>query len=173
MAWYAFQELTLELTHAEPACGEDVARLLQELSWVCTAPTGQPPTLRLAVHRHTGALWVPARARRVFRAEGFCGVELGDEFYLTDGASLLHLQPRQGQGTAQLAPTFVPSPGWCSATSGPLACSSSCGLWGSIACTPPGSYQRMARESSSLAPQAVASRPGPRVAAAGLGVSLG
>jgi hypothetical protein len=87
-----------------------VARLLHELSWVCTAPTGQPPTLRLAVHRHTGALGVPTRARRVFQAEGFCGVEQGDEFYLTDGASILHLQPRQGQGTAQLAPSFCAQP---------------------------------------------------------------
>ena len=110
MAWYAFQELTLEVTHASPACGKDVARLLQEFSWVRTAPTGQPPTLRLAVHQHTGALCVPARARLVFRAEGFCGVEQGDAFYLTDGSSLLHLQIMQGQGTAQLAPTFVAQP---------------------------------------------------------------
>ena len=70
----------------------------------------QPPTLRLAVRLHTGALRVPSRARLVFRAEGFCGLELGDEFYLTDGASLLHLQPMQGQGTAQLAPTFCAQP---------------------------------------------------------------
>jgi hypothetical protein len=76
MLWYTFQALTLEVTYAEPACGEDVARLLHELSWVGTAPTGQPPTLRLAVSRHTGALGVPAQARRVFQAEGFCGVEL-------------------------------------------------------------------------------------------------
>ena len=110
MDWYTFQELTLNLTHAGQACGEDVARLLQELSWVRTVPTGQRPTLRLAVRRHTGALCVPSRARLVFRAEGFCGVELEDEFYLTDGASLLHLQAMQGQGTAQLAPTFCAQP---------------------------------------------------------------
>src|SRR5437867_1444728 len=110
MALYTFQELSLELTHVGQACGEDVERLLQELSWVRTAPAGQPPTLGLAVHRDTGARCVPSRARRVFRAEGFCGLELGDDFYLTDGASILHLQPRQGQGRAQLAPTFCAQP---------------------------------------------------------------
>jgi hypothetical protein len=106
MACYTFQELTLEVTHAEPAYAHDVAQLLQELSWVGGTPTGQSPTLRFAVHQHTRALGVPAQARCVFRAEGFCGAELEDAFYLTDGASLLHLQPMQGQGTAHLAPTF-------------------------------------------------------------------
>jgi hypothetical protein len=110
MAWYTFQELTLEMTHAGQGCREDVARLLQELSWVCTAPTGQPPTLRLAVHQHTGTLRVPSKARLVFQADALCGFELGDVFYLTDGASLLHLQALQGQGTAQLAPTFGAQP---------------------------------------------------------------
>ena len=110
MAWYTFQELTLEVTHTGSAWREDVARLLQELSWVDVAPTGQPPTLRLAVRQHTEVLCVPARARRVFQAEGFCGAELGDAFYLTDGASLLHLQARQGQATAQLAPAFGAQP---------------------------------------------------------------
>ena len=43
-------------------------------------------------------------AREIFRAEGFCGLEQGDDFYLTDGASLLHLQAKQGQGEAHLAP---------------------------------------------------------------------
>jgi hypothetical protein len=33
MAWYAFQELTLEMTHAGPACGEDVERLLQPFTF--------------------------------------------------------------------------------------------------------------------------------------------
>jgi hypothetical protein len=110
MALYTFQELTLELTHAGQVCGEDVARLLQELSWVCSVPMGQQPTLRLSVHLHNGVLRVPSRARLVFRAEGFCGVELEDEFYLTDGSSLLHLQAMQGQGMAQLAPTFGTQP---------------------------------------------------------------
>jgi hypothetical protein len=109
MVWYTFQELTLELTPAGQRCGADVARLLQELSWVRTAPMGQP-TLRLSMAQHTGALCVPAMARLVFRAEGFCGVEQGDDFYLTDGASLLHLQAGQGQGTAQLAPNFYTQP---------------------------------------------------------------
>jgi hypothetical protein len=53
---------------------------------------------------------MPVQAREVFRAEGLCGLEHGDNFYLTEGTSLLHLQPGEGQGTAQLAPTFVRQP---------------------------------------------------------------
>jgi hypothetical protein len=46
----------------------------------------------------------------VFRADGFCGLESGDDFYLTDGASLFHLQPMRGQAEAQLATSFVDKP---------------------------------------------------------------
>jgi hypothetical protein len=49
-------------------------------------------------------------AREVFRAEGLCGLEHGDDFYLTEGTSLLHLQPGEGQGIAQLIPAFVQQP---------------------------------------------------------------
>ena len=53
---------------------------------------------------------LPVHAREVFRAEGLCGLEHGDDFYLTEGTSLLHLQPGEGQGTAQLVPAFVQQP---------------------------------------------------------------
>jgi hypothetical protein len=46
----------------------------------------------------------------VFQAEGFCGLEQAQDFYLTDGASLLHLRAQHGQGEAQLAPAFFHQP---------------------------------------------------------------
>jgi hypothetical protein len=49
-------------------------------------------------------------AREVFQAEGFRGLACGDDFYLTDGTSLLHLQVGQGRGEAWLAPAFAAKP---------------------------------------------------------------
>ena len=37
---------------------------------------------------------------------GFLGLAVEHEFYLTDGTSLLRIRPQQGQGYAQLAPDF-------------------------------------------------------------------
>ena len=45
----------------------------------------------------------PTAAREVFRADGFSALESGDDFYLTDGSSLLHLRPARGEGTAFIA----------------------------------------------------------------------
>ena len=53
---------------------------------------------------------LPRTARAVFSAEGLQGFAGAEAFYLTAGASLLHLQPTQGRGEAHLAPTFVAQP---------------------------------------------------------------
>ncbi len=42
--------------------------------------------------------------------DGLRGLENGNEFYLTDGASLLRLEPRMGRGEAWLAPSFFLKP---------------------------------------------------------------
>jgi hypothetical protein len=46
----------------------------------------------------------------VLRADGFYGLEAGEDFYLTDGAFLWLLQPSQGQGVVYLAPSFAVKP---------------------------------------------------------------
>jgi HPr Serine kinase C-terminal domain len=110
MALYTLQGLTLEVTHHPRECGTDVAPLLHELSWVRSAKALKPAALRLVVRPTPKALHVPSKARLVFQTEEFCGFERGDDFYLTDGSSRLHLQTMQGYGTAQVAPAFVAKP---------------------------------------------------------------
>jgi hypothetical protein len=110
MAWHVFHDLTLEVQHDRPDAEAELARLLQNLSVVPTPAGARPPCLRLTVHWRVCSQGLPVQAREVFRAQGLCGFERGDNFYLTEGTSLLHLQPGQGQGTAQLVPAFVQQP---------------------------------------------------------------
>jgi hypothetical protein len=110
MALYTFHDLTLEVKQEGQESEEYLARLLQELSFVSIpALTGQP-LLYLSVRLHDQGRRVPPMARTVFRAKGLCALEVGDDLYLTDGSSLLHLQPLQGRGDAQLTPAFFAKP---------------------------------------------------------------
>jgi hypothetical protein len=84
--------------------------LLRDLSFVRTQAVVSLPTVSLAVRRHDWRPCTPATARAVFRAHGLCGFEQGEDFYLTDGASLLHLRPSRGWAEAQLAPAFREKP---------------------------------------------------------------
>jgi hypothetical protein len=111
MALYTLYNLLLEVQHEAPATGAAVDVLLQTLSCVRIHALRQTPSLRLLVRRRDQAVCLPPAARAVFQAEGFCGLEQEEEFYLTDGASLLHLRAREGQGEAQLAPAFFHKPG--------------------------------------------------------------
>ena len=52
----------------------------------------------------------PTGGPRTVQADGFCVQESGEDFYLTDGSSLLHLQPAQGRGNAFIAPSFFTKP---------------------------------------------------------------
>ena len=107
MAQHIFHDLTLEVQQDRPDAGAELARLLQNLSFVPTPACARQPCLRLIVHWQTHPQRLPVHAREVFQAEGLRGFEHGDDFYLTEGTSLLHLQPGAGQGTAQLVPAFV------------------------------------------------------------------
>lgn len=110
MALYAFHDLTLEVKHEGQETGKELAQLLQELSFVRISALTRQPSLYLSVRLHDQGLRVPALAREVFRANGICGLAAGEDFYLTNGSSLLHLQPLQGHGEAQLAPAFFAKP---------------------------------------------------------------
>jgi hypothetical protein len=108
MALYAFHDVILKVERHGQESVEDLPRLLEELSWV---PCGvREPSLRLSISLHPNGLSVPPAAREVFRADGFSGRESGDDFYVTDGSSLLHLQPARGEGTAFIAPSFFTKP---------------------------------------------------------------
>jgi HPr Serine kinase C-terminal domain len=106
--WGHEQSLKVEGEGQTPAA--ELAPLLHDLSFVCTQAKVRQPTLFLAARLHDGPAHVPAGARHVLRADGLCGFEHKDDFYLTDGASLLHLQPTQGRAEAQLAPSFGEKP---------------------------------------------------------------
>src|SRR5688572_26378961 len=96
MTWYTYHDLTLEVHADGHAPAGELAPLLHALSFVCTQARVRSPTFSLAVRLHQGQSDVPASARQTWRANGVCGFEQEDHFYLTDGASLLHLRPAQG-----------------------------------------------------------------------------
>ena len=106
MALYAFDDFTLEVNEEGEKIGEDLAQLFEELSWIRMPHLVAEPSLRLSVRLHSNGLRAPPGAREMFRADGFSALVSGEDFYLTDGSSLLHLQPGQGQGTAFIAPSF-------------------------------------------------------------------
>ena len=107
---YALDNLVLELNAEEPR-REDLDRLLQELSWVRTSQLRLPnhvctfPLARTPVN-----LEFRKTAVKYFGPMIFCGFEVDDDFYLTDGSSVFHLQPAKGEGYARLAPSFFAKP---------------------------------------------------------------
>jgi hypothetical protein len=110
MARSILQDLCLEVRQEVPETTAVLDQLLQDLFCVRTQAGARPPDLRLMVHQPAQGCCHPPLARAVFRAEEFCGLEQDDEFYLTAGASLLHLQARHGQGAVYLVPAFWHTP---------------------------------------------------------------
>ena len=53
--------------------------------------------------KHTLKMALELKDTIEFVTAYFVGLELGDEFYLTDGSSLVHLRPAKGEGYARLA----------------------------------------------------------------------
>jgi len=110
MPLYAFHDLILQTEREEQGGGEDLARLLEGLSWVRIPPRTVEPHLCLSISLCSNGLRAPPAARELFRVDGFCAQESGEDIYLTDGSSLLHLQPAQGRGSAFIAPSFFAKP---------------------------------------------------------------
>ncbi|MCP4654656.1 MAG: hypothetical protein GY856_04460 [bacterium] len=106
MACYRFHDLELEVKGEGPEIGKELAQLLEGLSWVPIQPPAKKPPLRLAARLTVEVPEVPPAAREAFRTDGFRGLRLGDDFYLSDGTSLLRLQVAAGRGSAYLAPAF-------------------------------------------------------------------
>jgi hypothetical protein len=104
-ALYALDRLVLEL-YSEAPRREDLDRLLQELSWVGIQSSICNRALYLSISPNKRGFRIPQNGHEVLRADGFLGLEVGDEFYLTDGSSLFHLRPDGGEGYARLAPSF-------------------------------------------------------------------
>jgi hypothetical protein len=116
-ALYALDDVVLEVDSQEP--GQEIARLLAELSWVVLRRSDRKPTLYLSVRSSSGRFSVPQICREALRTDDFLGYELADNFFLTDGSSVFHLRPQLGQAHARIVPSFFAKPSivrtnfWC------------------------------------------------------------
>ena len=108
-AFYALDGLVLELDSEQPR-RDEVDRLLKELCWARLRSSARKPNLYLYVSSSNRPFRLPANCRELFRADGFVGCEIADEFYLTDGSSVFHLRPTRREGYARLAPLFDGKP---------------------------------------------------------------
>lgn len=107
---YTCHGVTLEVEQDGSGDEPIPGRFLEGLWWVRTADRGAEPRLRLTISLHDHGPRVPPAARHVCALDGFQSLALEHAFYLTDGCSVLHLQPGRGQGYAQLAPDFFAKP---------------------------------------------------------------
>jgi hypothetical protein len=110
MVLYILHGLCLEIRHEVSETEAVLDQLLLDLSCVRSRASTTKPELHLFVSAHSNGVCLPPTAREIFRAEGFHGLEHGDDFYLTDGTSLLHLRASKGQGKAYLTSAFLHKP---------------------------------------------------------------
>ena len=103
----ASADLTLGVEGSVPGLDE----LLEDLQFVSTPPERAcAGALRLVVGPGSGRLRVPGTARERHCADGFRTLEEGDEVYVTDGESLLHVEPQYGYAGAEIAESFFRKP---------------------------------------------------------------
>ena len=108
-ALYALDDLLLELDSDEQE-SEDLSRLLQELSWARLQSSSCKSTLYLLVRSNSGQFKIPQNSHAVLRTDDFLGFEVGDDFFLTDGSSVFHLRPPEGEAYARIARSFFTKP---------------------------------------------------------------
>jgi HPr Serine kinase C-terminal domain len=104
---YRFHELSLMVRHEAAGPGEELARTLDDLSWVRGTLLGKRPSFCLSVHQQAPPYRAPPTVSPTLQTDGFHGYEYGDEYYLTTRAAQWHLHLRQGRGEAWLAPDFA------------------------------------------------------------------
>jgi hypothetical protein len=118
MALYSLDRVVLRVD-SEGARRPALGRLLEELSWRPVRQCEGIPALYLSVSEHNGPFDTPPDCRETLRTDDFRGFELGEDFFLTDGRSGLHLRGHFGQAHARLAPCFFAKPAvvqanfWC------------------------------------------------------------
>jgi hypothetical protein len=62
--------------------------------------------LYLSVGANSDRFKIPQNCREILRTDEFCGFELDDNFFLTDGSSVFHLRPHAGEAYARIARSF-------------------------------------------------------------------
>jgi hypothetical protein len=103
---YALHDLTLGVEHVESCAEEELDRVLHGLSWRRAGESETPPALTLSIRANGAGHSIPASAREVLRAGDYLGFEDDDDFYLTDGATLLRVRSREGRGEVRVAESF-------------------------------------------------------------------
>ena len=107
-ALYALDHLVLKLEAPEPI-REDLHCLLHDLSWVTIRNYVATPTVCISIKTNAG-FQIPQNCRETLRTDEFCGFELDDNFYLTDGSSVFHFRPQLGEAYASITTTFFSKP---------------------------------------------------------------
>jgi hypothetical protein len=107
---YLFHDLTLIVRQEVSGPDGDLAQTLADLSWAQDQPCRLTPSLSWCIRPQREALRIPPTASRVLEADGFCGYEHGDEYYLTSKVAQWHLHLRQKRGEAWLSSTFAEFP---------------------------------------------------------------
>jgi hypothetical protein len=111
MVTYALNEqLYIAVDYGAEIPGFGLSQLLEDLSFVPTNRLNGEANLHLSVCLDEQSMKVPSAGREVLQADGFRGIEIRDDFYLTDGLSLFHIQPLKGTAEAYLAPSFFRKP---------------------------------------------------------------
>lgn len=106
--FYALNDVVLEFDSEGPR--DAIDRLLEELSWAAIPNSGAKPSLYLSVGSNSDRFKIPQNCREILRTDEFCGFELDDNFFLTDGSSVFHLRPHAGEAYARIAPSFFCKP---------------------------------------------------------------
>src|SRR5262245_47365952 len=97
-------EGALEVNDERPGRPGDLSDLLCDLSFVRASPADVRERLVLSIHPSAHASAAPSGGRRVvLDADALHITESGEDLYISDGASLLHVQARRGSATAQIA----------------------------------------------------------------------
>jgi hypothetical protein len=109
-AWFTCHGMTLEVRQLSPEMPFPLAQLVEGSWWVKTNDRRTQPQLRLTVSQGDNGPEDLRGAHPMPGLDGFRGLVEADQYYLSDGTSLLRLLPEQGQGHARLATAFFAKP---------------------------------------------------------------
>ena len=110
MALYRSHGLTLRVNSLDENIALSIDHLLQDLSWVRNDTFDAEPSLCLNVGLEDQRVQAPATARELFRADGYVGLEVGEDFYFTDGSSIFRHQAATAEGDISLSVSFLGKP---------------------------------------------------------------
>jgi len=104
-------DVALEVNDERPGCNQDLGDLLGDLSFV-RAPlsTVRGSRLTLLIRSSTRTNRALLGGRVVSQDDALEVREIGEDVYVSEGASLLHVRPQCGRATAQIASSFDERP---------------------------------------------------------------